>query len=206
MKTSLKIVVVLLAATLATAGSTKFVSTWRNPQGGLDFTGMKVATFVINPDLTMRMGPEETMAAELRSRGLDSVAGYTVLPVELGEDRGKAKKFLENEGITGAIIMRLVGEERTRRPKTTTYYSAGYYPSFWGYWNHGWSATTVYTVGGGKKNRVYFIETVIYSLELDRLLWAGESQTVNPKGIREFVEDLVDEAGKEMRKAGLVAR
>ena len=204
MKACLKIVVVLLAATLATAGSTKFVSTWRNPAGGLDFAGMRVATFLVNPELAMRMGPEETLAAELRRRGLDTVAGYTVLPVELAKDREKAKEFLKNAGITGAVIMRVVEEAKTRRPKTTVWYSESYYPSFWGYWDYSWSAT--YTIGSAKTDRVFWIETLVYSIELDRLLWAGQSETVNPKGIRKFVKDLVDAAGKEMRKAGLVKR
>ena len=204
MKACLKIVVVLLIATLATAGPTKFVSTWRNPKGGLDFAGMKVAAFVITREPTMRMGPEETLAAELRSRGLDTVAGYTVLPVELGNDQERAKEFLKNEGITGAVIMRVVDEAKTRRPKTTVYYSEGFYPSFWGYWEYGWSAT--YTIGMAKSDRVFWIETLVYSIELDRLLWAGESTTANPKNIRKFIKDLVDEAGKELRKAGLVKR
>ena len=113
MKACLKIVVVLLAATLATAGSTKFISTWRNPAGGLDLAGMRVATFLVNPELTMQMGPEETLAAELRRRGLDTVAGYTVLPVELAKEREKAKEFLKNAGITGAVMMRVVEEEKS---------------------------------------------------------------------------------------------
>ena len=201
MKACLKIVVVLLAVTLSAAGSTKFVSTWRNPLGG-DLTGLKVATFLVNPDLTMRMGPEETLAAELRRRGHDAVAGHTVLPLELTKDKERAKEFLTKAGITGAVVMRLVAEDETRRP--TVYYSQGYYPSFWGYWNYGWSTT--YVIGSTDTDKVFWIETLVYSVELDRLLWAGESETVNPKGIREFVKDLVDAAGEEMRKAGLVKR
>ncbi len=204
MKACVKIVVVLLIATLAMAGPTKFVSTWRNPKGGLDFAGMKVAAFVITREPTMRMGPEESLAAELRSRGLDAVAGYTVLPMELGDDQERAKEFLQKEGITGAIIMRVVDQAKTRRPKTTVYYSEGFYPSFYGYYQYGWSAT--YTIGKAKSDTVYWIETLVYSIELDRLLWVGESTTANPKNIRKFIKDLVDEAGKELRKAGLVKK
>ncbi len=202
MKACLKIAVVLLVTTVVTAGSTKFVSTWRHPLGGLDFADMKVATFLIDPELTLRMGPEETLAAELRRRGLDTIAGYTVLPSELAKDHEKAKEFLKNAGITGAVVLRVVGRDKVKRPKVT--YSEGYYSSFWGYWDYGWSAT--YHIGSTKADRVYWIETLVYSIELDRLLWAGESETVNPKNVRKFVKDLVDAAGEEMRKAGLVRK
>ena len=59
----------LVTVTLATAASTRFVSTWKNPEAApLDATAVKMATFVISSDDTMRWGPEETLAAELRRR------------------------------------------------------------------------------------------------------------------------------------------
>ena len=74
----------------------------------------------------------------------------------------------------------------------------------WGYWDYSWPAN--YAIGSAKPDKVFWIETLVYSIELDRLLWAGESTTANPKNIRKFIKDLVDEAGKELRKAGLVKR
>ena len=89
----------LLTVTLATAASTQFVSTWRNPEAEpIDATTVKMTTFVVSADDTMRWGPEEPLAAELRSRGMDAVAGYTVLPGELAKDTEKAKEFLKNTG------------------------------------------------------------------------------------------------------------
>ena len=94
MKHAFQIVaVVLLTVTLTAAASTQFVSIWRNPMAApIDPTAVKVATFVISADDTMRWGPEETLAAELRSRGMDAVAGYTVLPGELTKDPENAKE------------------------------------------------------------------------------------------------------------------
>ena len=199
LKSSLRIVVVFLLATFAFASSTKFVSSWRNPIGG-DLSGLKVATFLVNPDQNMRLGPEESLAAELRRRGHDAIAGHLVLPLPLTEDREKAKEFLTKGGITGAVVMRLIQEGEVSRP--SVYYSQGYYPSFWGYWNYGWSAT--YVVNPGDPDQVYWVETLVYLVEEDRLVWAGVSETANPKDVRDFVKQLVDAAGKELRKAGLV--
>jgi len=197
----------LLTVTLATAASTQFVSIWRNPKAGpIDATAVKMATFVLSSDDTMRWGPEETLAAELRRRGMDAVAGYTVLPGELAKDKEKAKEFLKKAGITGAVMLRIVGYEKETRQQTvtTTTYTQAYYSTFWGYWNYGWA--TVYEIGSRKSPRRVAIETLIYSIEQDELIWAGESETTDPKDVRAFAKQLVDAIGKEMRKAGLVSK
>jgi len=197
---------VLLGLSCAAAASTKFVSTWKDPEAGpIDMSGKRVAAFVVSPDETMRLGPEETLATEMRKRGLDCIAGYTVLPGELARDKEKAKEFLSKAGISGAVVMRVVSQEqKTYYSPGTMWYSGPHYPSFWGYWDYGWSAA--YQEGRIVSDTIVSIETLVYSIDRDKLLWAGLSETTNPKEIRKFVKELVDEAGKEMRKAGLVRK
>ncbi len=197
---------VLLTLTLAWAGSTKYVSIFLSPAAGpSSLAGKRVAAFVVIPDQSMREGREETLADELRQRGLDCMAGYTVLPGELVRDRERAKEFLKKANISGAVLIRLLGdEEKTSYSPGTVWYTQPYYPTFWGYWNYGWSA--VYVPGYKWTDRVITLETLIYSIDKDELLWAGRSASTNPKDIRKFVKDLVDAAGKEMRKAGLVKK
>jgi hypothetical protein len=181
------------------------VSTWKNPVAGpISRANEKVAAFVITADESMRLGPEETLATELRNRGVNCIAGYTVLPGELAKDQDKAKEFLGKAGITGAVVMRVLGreeQEKTYMPGAV-WYSGPNYPGFWNYWGYSW--TVVYSPGYLEKDTIVSIETLVYSITQDQLLWAGRSETTNPKEIRKFVKDLVSTAGKEMRKAGLV--
>ncbi len=186
------------------AGSTRFVSTWKNPNAAvIDVSGEKVAVFVVSADDSMRLGPEETLAAEMRRRGVDCIAGHIVLPGELAKDLEKARKFLQRAKITAAIMIRVVDErQKARYSLGMAWYAAPYYPSFWGYWHHGWAAA--YTPVYAGSDTVLSVETLVYSVDEDTLLWAGMSETTNPKEIRKFVKDLVKAAGKQMRKAGLV--
>jgi hypothetical protein len=196
---------ILLTLTLAWAGSTKYISIFRSPTAGsMEFSGKRIAAFVVLPEPTMREGREETLATELRQRGLDCIAGYTVLPGELVRDREKAKEFLAKAKISGAVLIRLLGDQEKTSYSPGMWYTQPYYPTFWGYWNYGWSS--VYVPGYEYTDRVITLETVIYSIDKDVLLWAGRSESTNPKDIRKFVKDLVDAAGKEMRKAGLVKK
>jgi hypothetical protein len=48
------------------------------------------------------------------------------------------------------------------------------------------------------------VETLVYSLNNDELLWAGTSRTVNPAKVPEFVEEVADTAAKQMARQGLL--
>ena len=47
------------------------------------------------------------------------------------------------------------------------------------------------------------VETTIYSVPRNQLLWAAVSETKNPKTLQRFIEDLVKESVKELQKQGL---
>jgi hypothetical protein len=207
MKLSFRVLLVVIqVCALSMAGSTKYVSIFQSPHTGLiDFSGKKVACFVIIPSEELRNAREETVATELRSRGIDAFAGYTIVPGELVKDRERSKEFLKKAGVEVAVLMRLIGDqEQTSYSRTVSAWSQPYYGNFWGYWNYGWSS--VYIQETQWTERVITLETLIYSIDKNELLWAGRSETTSPKDIRKFVKDLIKEAGKELRKAGLIAK
>ena len=206
MRFGLRIIgVVLLAASMAAAASTKFVSTWKNPAGGsIAEARKKVATFVLSADETMRLGPEESLADEIRGRGTQALAGYTVLPSELAKDVEKAKAFIKKAGITGAVMVRVVGKETETYYTGGTWYAAPHYPTFWGYWGHGWGA--VYDPGYLQTDTIVSVEVLLYSVERDTLIWAGRSETTNPKELRKFIKDLATATAKRLRKEGLIEK
>jgi hypothetical protein len=48
------------------------------------------------------------------------------------------------------------------------------------------------------------VETLVYSLEQDKLVWAGRSATTNPDKVAPFVKELAAGAARELRKQGLI--
>jgi hypothetical protein len=62
----------------------------------------------------------------------------------------------------------------------------------------------MYDPGRIREDHVVVVETLIFSVPKNVLLWAGASETTNPKDLSRFVHDVVDAAAKEMRKEGLV--
>ena len=190
----------------ACGGATRFASTWVDPTAGpTDWDGQKVAAFVLSSRDSIRLGAEETLARELTSRGAQGIAGHTIVPKEVTEDQDRVKELLSSAGVVGAVVMRVVGQnqEISSSPGMISY-TGSYYPSFYGYWGYGWTA--MYQPGQIRSDTIVSIETLLYSVVEDKLLWAGLSKTTNPENIPKFINSLVNEAGKEIRKTGLVER
>lgn len=190
----------------ACGGATRFATTWVDPAARpTDWDGQKVAAFVLSSRDSIRLGAEETLARELTSRGAQGMLGNTIVPKEVTEDQDKVKELLSSAGVVGAVVMRVVGQnqEISSSPGMISY-TGSYYPSFYGYWGYGWTA--MYQPGQIRSDTIVSIETLLYSVVEDKLLWAGLSKTTNPENIPQFINELVNEAGKEIRKTGLVER
>ncbi len=193
-------------ATLACGcASTSYVSSWQAPvDGPIQFDNKRVAAIVVSADESTRRAGETALAREISARGAQGVPSYTIIPGESAKDKDGAKKKLQEANVDGAVIMRVISSEQeiSYSPGTGWYGAYPYYGSFYGYWGYGWGMA--YDPGYLRTDRVVMVETLVYSVVQDKLLWAGKSKTTNPSNIQKFISDLADGAAKEMRKAGFI--
>jgi hypothetical protein len=199
-----------LAAAVALAtfacATTTFQSTWRSPDARpLKLSGKKVVGVFVSKNQTLRRRAEDAMAREISARGAQGVPAYTILTDEEVKDRDAAKAKLEQLGFSGAVVMRVVGKE-TQYSYEPAYWARPYYHRFWGggYWGWGWG--TVWEPGYLVADKIVSVETLVYSLEQDQLVWAGVSRTVDPTQIDPFIAELATAVTKQMAKDGLLAQ
>jgi hypothetical protein len=199
----------MLAAAVCLAGcaSTKFVSSGKAPDAQpVSFQGQKVAALVISPHESTRLGAEGVLARELTKRGMIGVPAFNLIPPNESRDKEKAKTLFNAAGVAGVVVMRAVGSEK-EYTSTPGYWSSAYYGSFWGggagYYGYGWGA--VYEPGYLRTDTIVRVETLVYDLKADKLLWAGLSETTNPDKVETLVQNLVTAAAAEVKKQGLVA-
>jgi len=57
---------------------------------------------------------------------------------------------------------------------------------------------------GLTEDTIVSVETLVYSVNQDKLVWAGMSETTNPSKVDAFIKELSTGAIKEMKKAGLL--
>ena len=193
----------VLISVSAHAG-TKYKTTWRASEvGPQSFAGKKVAAVVISDDESLRMSSEEALVRELAARGVEGVPAYRIVPKEALRKAETARPFFERAGLEGVIVLRPVSvdHEQTYTPDT---WAMPYYGSLWGYYGYGWGSVTS---GGYITNTtVLTVETLIFSIAKDRLIWAGVSETEDPKNAQRVVADLVKSAAKELKKQGLTTK
>ena len=195
--------VVVAMSGLAACATTSFNSTWKAPdaQPVGSFAGKKVVGFVATKNEAVRRSAEDALAGELTARGAQGVAGYTVVPPDV-TDEARAKAMVEKTGAVGVVVIRPVGKDKEVY-STPSMYTGPYYGGFWGgYWGYGWGAPW----GGGeiRTDTIVTVETLVYSLAQNKLIWAGQSQTTNPSKVDSFVREIVAATAKEMKKAGLI--
>ena len=199
------IVAALLAvAVISASAKTKFESVWKSPEAAtISFAGAKVAALVIDKDDSLRVAGEEALVRELNARGIQGVASYRMVPKEELREADRARPWYEKAGVQGVVALRVVDDDR-RTTYVPSTWSSTYYTSLWGYYGYGWGA--VYSPGYTRKERFLSLETLVFSVPKNALLWAGLSVTDNPKDGQKVVAEVVKEAVNEMRKQGLARR
>lgn len=194
-----------LAAALAVvafvSAAPRFTSSWRSPDAGsVSFAGQRVAALVISQDDSLRVAGEEGLVRELTARGLEAVATYRIAPEEELQSADRARVWFEKANVGGVVALRPVSQD-----KRTTYnpgmWMSSSYSTLWGYYGYGWGS--VYVPGSVDRDTIVVVETTIYSVPRNQLLWAAVSETSNPKDLQKFIGDLVKESVKELHEQGL---
>ena len=202
--TALTTVAVAVAAVAALSAAIRFTSTFKSlDAGSVSFAGKKVAALVISTDNSLRVAGEESLVRELSARGMQAVATYRIAPKEELLRAETAKPWFEKANVEGVIAVRPVSAD-TRQTYTPSTWVSSSYSTLWGYYGYGWGA--VYVPGSVQKETVVLVETTIYSVPRNQLLWAAASETTNPRDLRAFVEELVKQSVEEMQKQGLAKR
>ena len=201
---SLTAAVALLLSAAVLAGP-KFVSTWKAPEAaGTSFAGRKVAALIISDDQNLRVSGEEALVRELAAVGApQGIASYRIVPREELRDPEKARGWYERAGADGVVAMRLVKSDKRTTWSPSTW-STPYYSTLWGYYGYGWGA--VYDPGVTRTDTVAVIETLVFSVPQNKLLWAGVTESTNPKDAGRIIKDIVSATVKEMTKQGLIGR
>jgi hypothetical protein len=191
--------------TLAACTTTTFTSTWKAPDAQpIDPTGKKVAAVYMTTDESSRRAAEDILARKLTERGAQGVPSYTLIPSSVAADVDRTKKALSEAGIDGVVIMHVLDEkERTQvRYNGPPWGVAPYYRHFSSYWGFGWGAP--YSPTEVTTTTELRIETLVYSLVRDQLLWAGTTRTTEPGKISTLVDEVADAAAEEMTRQGLL--
>jgi hypothetical protein len=180
--------------------STKIEKTWMEPGASISQSPEnKTLIIAMVKDETSRRVIEDELQKRLKSK---SVPSYTVLTPEILKD-GNDKildSVLKQGQYTHILLMRLadIEKETSYVPGTTSGFYGGY-GMYYGYGASFYSSPGYYTT-----DKNYFIETTVYDVRTNKLLWTGTTKTVNPSNIKNTINDIADLVTQKMKKEGFL--
>jgi hypothetical protein len=208
----MRIVSLLLLATALTLSSaatakskgTKLLSSWSDPSVPI-ISGKKVLVVFIDSDLEKRKAVETEMAKYIKN----SVLGYTLLAERSMLENNEATRFqLKRHAIDYIVALHFDGTVPQFDAKTTNVYKDqadfGSVAGMYGYWDNGWkSAYQQQSITKNNKTIVQ-IETKVFDVPTEKMIWTSKSQTMNPQNADEAVGGVIKANADAMRKDGLI--
>lgn len=205
-----KYLILLTAIILSGCGSnTSIVSSWRDPKITVAQEHFKkVLVVVLVKDEASRRTAENRIAA---SNEIFKTS-YQYLNESTSQLTKEQKlKILQDENFDGVITMRLVSTEKETNyvPGTYTgmYYGGfdGMYTNVYGYgfgnW-YGMYSPSFYDPGYYQETTSYMVETNIFSLKENKLIWTGTTKSEYVTDLGQTVDAIMQAVVAEMRKDG----
>jgi len=192
----------LLLASYAPATGTKLVDSWKSPDVQ-KFGFKKILVVAVTKEPSMRKDAEERLREIIgRDRTVSSIELFPSVDPPPEKEQAKAK--IAEAGCDGVVLMRAVSTSSKTSviPGSIEYDQA--YDAFWGYW--GQVYTTRWAAGYEEHDTAIRIETLVYDIPKDKLVWSGVSNTKNPGSVRNLVLGVADAVGKQMKKEKLIAK
>lgn len=188
----------LSCATSATRSSTMMTDTWKDKtyQG----KPQKIMVIMAARSSDTRNLFEDRFAGELQGRGNDAFQSYTSIPFEQLRDKELVKSKIRSSSADTVLISRLVDT------KTIESYNPGLiyvvpqpYYDWWGYYNivfadYGYTGDVT----------VAYIETNLYDVKTEKLIWSGHSKTERTYGEQELITAFIERILKKLTSAGII--
>ncbi|HSB51712.1 MAG TPA: hypothetical protein VLD40_03555 [Dissulfurispiraceae bacterium] len=189
---------------LASCATTTLTSTWKDPSydGG---KLKKILVVGVTKKPAMKRIFEDEFVAQLRVKGLDGVASYTVMPQDEAPDKNALTALVNKLGVDGVIVTRLVDKKtiETYYPPQVTYVpNPGYYGGWYSYYYPSYSYVT--TPGYTTENQVIVLETNLYAANGEKLVWSGISETFVEDTANQLIKGFVQVIIRDISEKGLI--
>lgn len=187
------------------ASSSIITGAWRDP-AATPANYKKVFIATLTESVTARQMIEDQLALTLQEFGLSTVKSIDVFPPEFHRSMAK-KSDLALEKITqtnsdAILTIALLDKTSETRyvPNSMPYPVSrfGYYGTFgfyYDYWYGNFNNMGYYTT-----DNTYYLETNLYDVKTQRLIWSAQSETYNPSSINDFLVGYKKALSQQLKK------
>lgn len=208
-------VCVLALAACKTTTATSFSQSYRNP-GYEETVFKKVLVIGVAQDAPSRKAFEDALASAIANEGGTAAPSYAVLPNDEKLSEDELHAVIERDGVDGVLVTRLLSIEKATEsytpPKKYNNPQTRYYPGGWGYGYgyggfYGFYGTTyaeAHTPGYFDTSTTLKLETNLYSVATNELVWTGQSETIDPDSIEDARASVTQAVAKKLKEERLI--
>lgn len=213
MKMMIRAFAFLFVLSLLTAcSSTEMTGSWSNPE----FKGQINKVYMIGSakNAMNRRLFEDTFNQELVSLGVQALSSYRDFPDTVKVDKEAITGKMIEYGCDSVLVTKLIGKrtETVTNPGRVSGYSSGPYygrgggGGYYGSWDRYYSRSTevVYTPPTTTEFVIVTVESVLYDLKTEEMIWSAHSETTVEGDIGKMMQDYVKAVTKDLQDKGLV--
>lgn len=203
MKTKALASAIFIMLLISGCTSTQLTSSWKTPGKEINIEKLnKVLVVALFKNETNRREAEDEMANYLQGKG---IASYNYLTDSFDPKNADAlRDKIKAADFDGAVTMRLidVDKEKVYTPGNTSF--PIYNRNFSGYYSRNWISYS--TPGYYSTTKIFTVETNIYSIKEDKIIWTGLTKTTDPEGVDKMMKEIVKVVYNKMLKEGFITR
>ena len=190
--------------------SQKITGSWAAPDAKSFGPYKKAFVIVMTQKQNTNFYVELEMVKTLRSRGFEAVKSSDIFPPKFSVTQDFTKEQLaeaiKRQGCDAVLTVALLDSksEETYHPGTSyspVGYGYGAYGTYYGYYNYYYPQ--VYSPGYTSVDKTYYIETNLYDMASDKLVWSVQSEAFNPSSLENWFKDYSYMLTNHLQKEGL---
>ncbi len=197
---------------LVSCANTKISQSWVEPDNKKAYDNLLIIGIAESEQ--NRRAYESHFVDDLRAIGVGAEASYKLIKSNVKIDRDSVAKAIKGLDIDGVIVTHLVAidEETVYRPSTGYMYGGGYgvgygggyYGGLYSYYPH--VNSYVNNPGYYTTHETYTLETNLYDVESEELVWSARSRSFSPESAQEVIVDVTTLLIKDLQTKHLLKK
>ncbi|MBX0334171.1 hypothetical protein K3G39_13085 [Pontibacter sp. HSC-14F20] len=180
----------LLTGIAGCTSSTQIMGSWKSSDIEAQ-NYRRVVVAALTDNLLARQEVENDLQAQLQTRGIQATRSIDLFPpsatAKASPDVNLLIERIKADGHDAILTAALVDEQTETRyvPGNMGYRPVTrfmWYGSFRGYYTYWYP--TLYDPGYYTEDKVYYLETNLYDINTDRLVWSAQSKSHSPRSLR----------------------
>jgi hypothetical protein len=198
MKMKLLLPLSLIGLMFACSPSTQLTRSWQDPSltDGSFKPFTKILVIARMKDDASSRTAEDKIVAQFKP-GV-AVPEYSYLGIT-DTVQAKVDARLLKDGFDGLVVMKLTDVEKSLDYQPGTAYGGFYGRGFYGGGFYGTGPTI-------SEDKTFMVQTNVYSLKTQKLLWSGTTSTLNPTSLDQSLDDIITAIKTNMKTKGIIAK